>query len=129
MIRHFARYIAVGVVSTAIHYLLLVVVVEFFGWAAYLGSGCGAVVGAQVAYVGNRSFTFAHRGEMSASWPRFQATALFATLLGMAIVGVGVRFGLHYLAAQLVATLTSLVLTFTINRHWTFRAPSTRDRA
>ena len=119
--RRFFRYGSVGAVATAVHYLVLVLGVELAGWPAYLGAGAGAVVGAQLAYAGNRWFTFGHRGAMRASWPRFQATALLGALLGMAIVGAGVRLGLHYLVAQVVATLASLLLTFAINRHWTFR--------
>ena len=119
--QHFVRYTAVGAIATALHYLLLVLCVEQAGWPAWLGSGFGAVVGAQLAYAGNRWFTFAHRGEVSASWPRFMATALAGALLGMAIVALGVRLGVHYLIAQAIATLTSLVLTFAINRAWTFR--------
>lgn len=119
--RHFIRYTAVGGFATALHYLLLVLCVEYGGWPAFAASGFGAVVGAQVAYAGNRWFTFAHHGAMSASWPRFQATALIGALLGMAIVALGVRLGVHYLIAQVLATLTSLVLTFGINRVWTFR--------
>lgn len=117
----FLRYTAVGAIATALHYLLLVLCVEFGGWPAFAASGFGAVVGAQLAYAGNRWLTFAHRGDMRASWPRFQATALVGALLGMAIVALGVRAGLHYLLAQVLATLASLVLTFAINRAWTFR--------
>jgi putative flippase GtrA len=39
----------------------------------------------------------------------------------MLIVGASVRMGLHYLSGQVLATLASLVLTFAINRAWTFR--------
>ena len=39
----------------------------------------------------------------------------------MALVALGVRLGIHYLLAQAVATVASLVLTFAVNRHWTFR--------
>ena len=119
--RHFIRYTAVGAVATALHYLLLVLCVERGEWRAFAASGFGAVVGAQVAYAGNRWFTFAHRGNMGTSWPRFQATALIGALLGMAVVALGVRLGVHYLIAQVLATLTSLLLTFAINRIWTFR--------
>ena len=119
--RHFSRYTLVGAVATAVHYLVLVACVEAAGWPAWLGSGLGAVVGAQLAYAGNRWFTFAHRGEIGTSWPRFMLTALGGALLGMAIVALGVRLGVHYLVAQVIATLTSLVLTFAINRAWTFR--------
>lgn len=119
---HFLRYTFVGGFATAVHYVLLVLCVEKAGWPAYLGSGVGAVVGAQVAYAGNRWFTFAHRGDVLASWPRFQATALLGAALGMAIVALCVRIGVHYLIGQMLATLASLVLTFAINRAWTFRA-------
>ena len=119
--QRFFRYTAVGAVATTVHYLTLVLCVESGGWPAFAASGFGAAVGAQVAYAGNRWLTFAHRGAMLASWPRFQATALLGALLGMAIVGLGVRLGVHYLLAQLVATLAALVMTFAINRVWTFR--------
>ena len=68
----FLRYAAVGALATAVHYLVLVLSVEVATWPAYLGSGLGAVIGAQVAYLGNRHYTFAHRGPVAASWPRFQ---------------------------------------------------------
>ena len=119
-LRHFVRYTGVGVIATAAHYAVLVLCVEAFGWPAYIGSGIGAVVGAQVGYAGNRWYTFAHRGAVGASWPRFQFTALLGALLGMAVVAFGVRLGLHYLLAQVIATVLALLLTFAINRAWTF---------
>ena len=119
--RRFLRYGAVGALATALHYLLLVLCVEVWGWPAWAASGFGAVAGAQLAYLGNRAFTFAHHGAVRASWPRFQATALLGALLGMTVVGLGVRLGLYYLFAQVLATSLGLLLTFSINRGWTFR--------
>lgn len=115
------HYAAVGSVATGIHYLVLVAGVEWAGWPAWLASGAGAVVGAQVAYLGNRCLTFAHRGPIGASWIRFQATAAVGAFSGMVIVALAVRLGLHYLAGQVLATGASLLLTFAINRRWTFR--------
>lgn len=115
------RYTVVGAVATAAHYALLVVCVERGHWAAWAASGFGAVVGAQVAYFGNRRYTFIFRGSLGKSWIRFHATALAGALLGMLIVGGAVRLGVHYLIGQVVATLASLLLTFAINRVWTFR--------
>lgn len=119
--RRFTRYAAVGAFATAAHYALLVLSVEAAGWPAWAASGLGAVVGAQVGYVANRHFTFAHRGAIGPSWLKFQSTAALGALLGMAIVAGGVGVGLHYLLAQMVATAISLLLTFTINRAWSFR--------
>ena len=116
-----ARYTAVGLVATAAHYAVLFACVQWLQRPAYVGSGVGALVGAQVAFFGNRGFTFAHRGSILAAWPRFQATALLGALLGMAIVAAGVALGVHYLLAQVAATGLGLLLTYAVNRAWTFR--------
>ena len=119
--QRFFRYAAVGAIATTVHYLLLVLCVELGGWPAFLASGFGAVVGAQVAYAGNRWFTFAHRGDMAASWLKFQGTALIGAAFGMAVVATAVHLGWHYVLAQMLATALALLLTFAINRRWTFR--------
>ena len=119
-VRQFLRYGSVGVVATSAHYLLLVCSVERAGWPAWIGSGVGAVLGAQLAFFGNRWFTFSQSGRLGTSWIRFQAVALVGALLGMALVAGAVRAGLHYVLAQLMATALILLLTFLVNRHWTF---------
>jgi putative flippase GtrA len=115
------RYTVVGGLATVVHYLLLVLCVELFEMPAWLASGLGAVVGAQLAYEGNRRFTFAYRGGYGKSWVRFQLTAMAGALQGMAVVALVVALGLHYLVGQVLATLAGLLLTFAINRAWTFR--------
>ena len=113
----FLRYVGVGAVATAVHYAVLVAWVELADWPAWWGSGVGAVVGAQVAFFGNRSFTFDHGGAVGPAWLKFMGTAGAGALLGMAVVALG----WHYLAAQVAATLSSLLLTYAVNRAWTFR--------
>ena len=70
------RYTLVGAIATAVHYALLALCVEAGAWPAWLASGFGAVMGAQVAYLGNRRFTFGYHGAFGASWLKFQSTAL-----------------------------------------------------
>lgn len=119
--RQLMRYATVGVAATLVHYLLLVACVEFAHWKAWMASGFGAVMGAQVAYLGNRWFTFAHRGSLPASWLRFQVLALLGAVLGMAIVALAVHLHMYYLLAQMLATVLVMGMTFTLNRFWTFR--------
>jgi putative flippase GtrA len=116
----FLRYCAVGAVATAVHYGLLVAGVVLAGWSAWLCAGIGAVAGAQVAFVGNRAFTFSGQPRRTASWLRFQYTALIGALVNMALVAAAVRLGWHYLLGQVLATALVVVLTFGINRRWTF---------
>lgn len=120
--RALMRYALVGAVATGVHYALLAALVEFGAWPPWWAAGAGALLGAQVAYLGNRAYTFGHRGDMRRSWPRFQATAVLGALLSTALVKAGDAVGLHYLVAQAVATLAAMLLTFAINRRWTFAA-------
>lgn len=117
------RYAGVGLVATAVHYGVLVVGVETAGWAPWLASGYGAAIGAQVAFLGNRWFTFAPGAQLARSWRRFQAIALLGALTGMGIVAGAARLGVHYLPAQVLATALVLLLSFVLNRFWSFRVP------
>lgn len=114
------RYALVGMVATVTHYALLILAVEAGGWPAWPASGAGALLGAQVAYLGNRVLTFAHDGAVMASWWRFQLTALAAALLGMATVALLVAYAWHYLLAQAVATVLVMLASYAVNRHWAF---------
>ncbi len=114
------RYAGVGGLATVAHWALLAVLVEGLDIAPWLASGCGAVLGAQVAFIGNRGFTFGHAGPLWPAWWRFMGTAVLGGVVGMVIVAAGVALGAHYLLAQAVATAVGLLLTFAINRVWAF---------
>lgn len=113
-------YTAVGGMATLAHYLLLWISVERWQWPPPLAAGVGAALGAQIGFVGNRWFTFEHRGGWLGAWWRFQLTALLGGLISVGGVALGVRLGLHYLLAQVAATLLALALTYAINRRWAF---------
>jgi putative flippase GtrA len=126
----FFRYAAVGAVATAAHYAILVALVEA-GWLAPpRAAALGAWVGAQVAFAGNAAFTFraTAAGATVGAWLRFQITAVIGAALSFAIVAAGARIGVHYVVAQVVATLVALVATYEINRRWSFASP-TPDRS
>jgi putative flippase GtrA len=122
----FLQYAAVGAVATAAHYAILVGLVEAGVLAPQRAAALGAWVGAQVAFAGNAAFTFRGSGARLGGWLRFQITAVIGALLSFALVALGVRLGLHYLLAQVVATLVNLVVTFEINRRWSFASPTPR---
>jgi putative flippase GtrA len=117
------RYASVGVLALLVHLAVLGVLVELLGVPAGWGSAAGAIAGAQVAFFGNRRFTFSHLGPVWPAWWRFQTTALAGGALGASLVAVATALGLHWLPAQLVATATVLLVTFTINLRWTFGRP------
>ena len=116
-----ARYAGVGAVATATHYLILILWVEALGLEPGLGAAAGAVVGAVVAYVGNRRLTFqAHAVPHGRALPRFAAVSAVGAVLNGLVVASGVALGMHYLPAQAVATALVMLLTYHVNRWWTF---------
>lgn len=116
----FLRYVGVGGVATLVHCAVLTAAVEAGVLAPAPAAALGAWVGAQVAYVGNACFTFDGARLGFASWWRFQATAAIGMALSFAVVGAGVRLGVHYLVAQVVATVLAALVTYAVNRRWTF---------
>jgi putative flippase GtrA len=120
----FLQYAAVGAIATAVHYAILVAVVEAGLLAPPRAAALGAWVGAQVAFAGNATLTFRAAGASVGAWLRFQITAVLGALLSFALVAAGVRLGLHYLVAQVLATLLNLLITFEINRRWSFASPT-----
>ena len=117
----FGRYLAVGAAATAVHYLLLVALVELAGSAAAPAAAFGAIFGALVAYAGNRRFTFAGRPPHFRSLPRFLTVAASGAAASASIVWTGTEVaGMHYLVAQVVATLFVLWSGFMLNRRWSF---------
>jgi putative flippase GtrA len=117
----FGRYLLVGLLATAIHYALLVALVELTGAAAAPSAAFGAACGALAAYAGNRHFTFAGGAVHAQALPRFLAVAALGAAANGAIVWTGKEIvGMHYLAAQVVATTVVMWSGFVLNRRWSF---------
>ncbi|MBM4218237.1 MAG: GtrA family protein [Gammaproteobacteria bacterium] len=114
-------YALVGALATAVHYLVLVMLVELAGVPAGVAAATGALAGALAAYAGNRRFTFASRAAHTRALPRFLAVAALGAVTSAAVVLAGTEWlGLHYLLPQAVATLIVLVFGYALNRRWTF---------
>ena len=117
----FLRYTLVGAVATAIHYALLLALVEFAGVPPPQSAAFGTAAGAFVAYGGNRYVTFPGRARHRIVMPRFAAVAVVSTGANGALVWLGSAvLGWHYLVAQAAATLLIVVLGYNLNRSWSF---------
>lgn len=118
----FVRYTLIGGIATAVHYAVLVALVEGFDFSPSPSAMFGALCGALVAYTGNREFTFASSALHHIALPRFLVIAAIGAILSGGMVWVGtVMLAWHYLIAQLVATILIMLLTYQLNRLWTFR--------
>lgn len=121
--RQLAAYASVGAVATAVHYAILLGLVEAGGWRPVPATLCGYVAGGVVAYVLNRRHVFASdRSHAEAGW-RFAATAFLGFCITFALMSLLVeKFGAPYLPAQIVTTVLAMFVTFAVNRRWTFEA-------
>lgn len=117
----FSRYLRVGLLATAIHYALLVALVELADAAVTPSAAVGAACGALAAYAGNRRFTFPGGASHGRALPRFLAVATLGAAANGAIVWTGTKvLGMHYLAAQVVVTSIVVWSGFVLNRRWSF---------
>jgi putative flippase GtrA len=117
----FALYLLVGALATAVHYAVLLLLVEVAAQPAVPSTALGAVCGALTAYVGNHRYTFSSRAGHRRALPRFFTVAAAGAIANGALVWAGtVPLGLHYLAAQVLATAVIVTGGFALNRHWSF---------
>ena len=115
------RYTVIGGLATAVHYSLLAALVELGNWPASPSAALGALAGTAVAYAGNHLFTFKSRpAPHGRAVPRFLAVASIGASMGGLIVWGGTALGVHYFIAQAAATVCAVLLTYRLNRFWTF---------
>ena len=108
--------------ATAVHYAVLLALVELAGMPPAPSAVMGALCGAVAAYAINRSITFtSSTASHQQALPRFMLIAAAGAALNGALVWVGNHWlGWHYLVAQALATVLVLGLTYRLNRSWTF---------
>lgn len=128
MVRQLASFVGVGVVASAVHYTVLVTLVELGGLDPVPSALCGFTAGGIVSYGLNRRHTFvSDRPHQEAVW-RFAAVASIAFLLTYAFMRLfQERVRLPYLLAQVITTGIVMVWTFAANRLWTFAAAKIED--
>lgn len=124
----FINFIGAGAIATALHYSVLLILVEIFGFNVVLSSGIGALVGGITSYILNRRFTFHSNLPHSKTLPKFFVVAGFAVLLNIALMQLfTVTFSTPYLFAQILTTGLLIVVTFGLNKLWSFKENRPKD--
>jgi putative flippase GtrA len=123
--RQFTAFALVGVLATALHYAVLIALVELAQWRAVPAALVGYVAGGVVSYILNRRRTFeSDRPHGEATW-RFALVAFVGFCLTYVSMKVFVdRLGAPYLPAQVATTCLVMFVSFAANRSWTFRPRS-----
>jgi putative flippase GtrA len=130
LVAQFAKFGVVGVSNTLITYGVFTLLEEVFGVWYIAASGIGFAVGATNGFLLNRSWTFRGHGEGSGAAVRWFIVQGCGLLLDLALIAGFVEIGkLNKLIAQAFATMIVVVITFFVNRRWTFRAHLPRAEA
>lgn len=120
-LRQIGWFGTIGAAATALHYLVLVGLVELLGVGPTGASSVGYVAGGTVNYILNKRFTFRSPASDRRAVPRFVAVALVGAAANAAVVWVLTAVGgVQYVLAQVVATGAVFVWNFFANKHWTF---------
>ena len=120
--RQLTDYAGAGVAATAVHYLVMAALLSAIGIPAVLASTGGAITGAGVAYWMNARWTFNYRGAVGRSLYRFLCVAAIGVVLNAVLLAVSHNvLTMPLVAAQPAATLSVFIITFVVNRQWSFR--------
>ena len=123
MPRKFIYYAGIGAAGTAAHFAVLFGLVEFLDADPIVGSTLGFIVGAIVNYFLNYKYTFNSNAKHLPTLFRFFIVAFIGSIMNLAIMTFLVgTVSFHYLLAQAISTGVIVVITFLINKIWTFRA-------
>jgi putative flippase GtrA len=126
------RFLVVGGIATALQYAILFTLAGYVGVRPLLASSIGFVASACANYTLNRRFTFRSDVNYFTGLERFFIIAGGGLALNAIVMAVGTTIvGLHYVAAQLLATAVVLLWNFQMNRVWTFSigSPDSRQSA
>lgn len=121
----FARFIANGLVATAVHYVALIVLIEGVGFnSAGLANGIAAVFGISASYVGNRYFVFQSGATLMRTLPPFLILYATIALLHATVLAIWTDYGgLPYTIGFLIGTAGSILISYLGNRYLVFTLP------
>ena len=119
--KQFLTFAVVGAIGTACHFVMLFILVRFMSIDAVLASTLGAVTGAFVNYMLNRTVTFHSDRPHRVALVRFMVIAAISLILNAMLMATLTQRGVHYLLSQGMATVLVLLFNFVANRSWTFR--------
>lgn len=121
-VRQFILFLGAGVVATIAHYVCMVMLASGLGVPATAAASIGYSVGAIVNYIVNYQITF----KSHQSHRRVLFKFLGVVVCGFIVNALAVSYGtkqlqLHYVLAQLIATVIVFIQNFVLSKLWAFK--------
>jgi putative flippase GtrA len=121
----FLRFLIVGTLATALHYAVLIGLVQSGLAVPVVASSIGFALSAAFNYAANRHYTFRSARDHTAALPRFVAVMIVGLAINASVLWfLSEPLRQPYLLAQVIATGFTLFWNFTANRRWTFSEAS-----
>lgn len=118
------RFGAVGLLAAAVHYWVVIGLVELLQIAPLKANVGGFSVAFWFSYIGHRHWTFADHSPASAgsSFMRFLATALLGFFLNQFLFYLLLQHvRLPYFISLAIVVVVVAVMTYVLSRLWAFR--------
>jgi putative flippase GtrA len=118
-----AWFIAVGCTAAAVHFGMVVLLVETLGWAPLVANVAGWLVAFIVSFCGQRLLTFRARGTpWRHALPRFFAISLLGFLANESSYALLLHFSAIRYDVLLALVLVGVaVMTYLLSSRWAFR--------
>jgi putative flippase GtrA len=113
--RQFSHFVVVGLITTVVHYGVLVALVEAFATSPVAATAAGFLSAVLFSYLLNRRYTF-HDRRFGPGLLKYVAAVFIGLLVNIAIVGALTHLGAHYLLAQIFASGVALGWNFVATR-------------
>lgn len=122
LLRKFSFFLCIGGGITAAHYVVLITTVSLLGVDPVLASTTGYGVASLINYYLNSRITFKYEKSHGIALMKFLVVAAVGLVFNAVMMSACMDYlSLHYLVAQMVATVTVLVWNFFGNYAWSFR--------
>ena len=119
--RQFSRFMAVGVATTAVHYGVLIALVETWDVHPVLGTTAGFIAAVFLSYLLNRRYTFDTRPTFGQGLLKYYASVSMGLVINAGLMALLTGWGVNYLLAQVIASGAALVWNFLAARFLVFR--------
>ncbi len=121
--RSLAWFVATGCTAAAVHFAVVVGLVERAGWAPLVANGAAWLTAFVVSFTGHLRFSFADQAAppLRAARRFFATSALGFVLNEAAYAALLHGAGLGYRIALAAVLAGVALLTWLLSRHWAFR--------
>lgn len=118
-----ARFLSVGVTAAAVHFTMVVILVQIFHYAPLIANVGAFVVSFQVSYWGHRQWTFSDTEVLHReAYPKLVMLQVFNFCMNEYLFYFFLSFHLPYQVALLIVLSILPAFTFVMNKFWVFRA-------